>query len=72
MKSSHMTTYILVNIIPLQTEDRGFIVLGTKLLFIIIPTLVVHVVVSSLFGLEEVEPVIAKLRQIIFRPIRIQ
>jgi putative peptidoglycan lipid II flippase len=67
-----MTTYILVNIIPLQTEDRGFIVLGAKLLFIIVPTLVVHVVVSSLFGLEEVQPVLAKIRQILFRPVRIQ
>ncbi len=67
-----ITTYIFVNFIPLEATDRGFIVLGSKLLFIVVPTLAVHILVSSLFGLEEVEPVIAKLKQVVLKPIRIQ
>jgi len=37
-----------------------------------VPTLAVHVTVSSLFGLEEVEPVIVRLKQIVLKPVRIQ
>lgn len=67
-----ITTYTMVTLVPLLASDRGFITLGTKLLFIIVPTLVVHVAISSLFGLEEVRPVINKLRQIVLKPVRIQ
>ncbi len=67
-----LTVYILVHIFPLEISDHGFIVLGTKLLFIVLPSLAVHVFISSLFGLEEAQPVIAKLKQIVLKPIRIQ
>lgn len=67
-----ITTYTMVTLVPLLASDRGFITLGTKLLFVVIPTLVVHVAISSLFGLEEVRPVTTKLRQIILKPVRIQ
>ncbi len=67
-----LTTYIMVSIFPLVATDRGFIVLGSKLLFIALPTFIVHILVSQLFGLEEVQPVIAKIRQILFKPVRIQ
>jgi putative peptidoglycan lipid II flippase len=67
-----ITTYTMVTLVPLLASERGFITLGTKLLFIIVPTLVVHVAISSLFGLEEVRPVINKLRQIVLKPVRIQ
>lgn len=67
-----LTTYTMITLVPLLVTDRGFITLGTKLLAIIVPTVVVHIAVSSLFGLEEVRPVINKLRQIILKPVRIQ
>ncbi len=67
-----ITTYILVSLIPLQATDRGFVTLSAKILAIIIPTFVVHFALSSLFGMEEVEPVIAKIKQIALKPIRIQ
>lgn len=67
-----LTTYIMVTLVPLLATDRGFITLGTKLLLIVVPTLVVHFGVSSLFGLEEVRPVTRKIKQIILKPIRIQ
>ena len=67
-----ITAYIMVHIFPLEATDRGFITLGTKLFLIIIPTFTVHVAVSSLYGLEEARPVIAKIRQIMLKPVRIQ
>ncbi|HET9721581.1 MAG TPA: lipid II flippase MurJ [Candidatus Saccharimonadales bacterium] len=67
-----LMTYIMVTLIPLATSDRGFLTLGSKLLAIIIPTFVVHVGLSSLFGLEEVRPVINKLRAFVLKPVRIQ
>lgn len=67
-----LTTYIMVSLLPLTTTDRGFVELGAKLLAIVIPSLIVHVSLSSLFGLEEVQPVVAKLKSLILKPIRIQ
>jgi putative peptidoglycan lipid II flippase len=67
-----LTTYIMVSLIPLNLSDRGFIKLGTKLLAIMIPTFVVHIVLSSLFGLEEVRPVNDKLKKLVLKPIRIE
>jgi putative peptidoglycan lipid II flippase len=67
-----LTTYIMVTLIPLSLSDRGFIKLGAKLLAIIIPTFIVHIALSSLFGLEEVRPVNDKLRKIVLKPVRIQ
>ncbi|HEX5447884.1 MAG TPA: hypothetical protein VFW90_01645, partial [Candidatus Saccharimonadales bacterium] len=67
-----LVAYILVTLIPLSANDRGFLTLGTKLLSIIVPTLVLHVWLSSLFGLEEVRPVVDKLKKVILKPIRIE
>jgi putative peptidoglycan lipid II flippase len=67
-----LTTYTLVSLIPLEATDRGFVTLSAKLLAIIVPTFVVHFALSSLFGLEEAEPVVSKLKQIVLKPIRIQ
>ncbi len=67
-----LMTYTMVSIIPLAISDRGFIKLATKLLAIIIPTLVLHIGLSSLFGLEEVRPVIRKMKEIVLKPVRIE
>ena len=67
-----VTTYTMVTLVPLSTTDKGFITLSAKLLFIVVPTLVVHIGVSSLFGLDEVQPIIRKLRKLVLAPIRIQ
>ncbi len=67
-----LTTYIMVTLIPLEVSDKGFIRLSTKLSAIIIPTLIVHIGASALFGLEEVQPITRKLKQIALKPIRIQ
>jgi putative peptidoglycan lipid II flippase len=67
-----LITYMMVTLIPLASSDRGFIKLSAKLLAIIIPTFVLHIWFSSIFGLEEVRPVTKKLKAIILKPIRIQ
>lgn len=67
-----ITTYILVSLIPLEATDRGFVTLSAKLLAIIIPSFVVHLALSSLFGLEEAEPVTRKIKQIALKPVKIQ
>jgi putative peptidoglycan lipid II flippase len=67
-----LTTYTMVTLIPLSTTDRGFSTLGAKLLSIVIPSLAVHITISAIFGLEEVQPVIRKIKQIALKPIRVQ
>lgn len=67
-----ITAFIMASVVPHSASDRGFVTLLAKLLFIAVPALVVHVGISSLFGLEEVRPVVNKLKQIILSPVRIQ
>jgi putative peptidoglycan lipid II flippase len=67
-----LVTYIMVTLIPLSNGDRGFIKLASKLLAIIIPTLALHIWLSAIFGLEEVQPVVKKIRAFILKPVRIQ
>lgn len=62
--------FIMVSIYPLGARDRGFAV-ATKLSLIAAVTLLTHVGVSALFGLEEVRPVFKRLRAIIFKSIGI-
>ncbi len=71
---SVVATYIMVQLFPLGLNDRGILTLGVKLGLITSVTMVVHVGLSSLFALEEAQPVIAHLRRgvkLILRPVRI-
>jgi putative peptidoglycan lipid II flippase len=67
-----LLTYIMISLIPFNAGDRGFIKLSAKLLAVMLPPMILHIWLSSLFGLEEVRPVINKLRALVFRPVRIQ
>lgn len=67
-----ITAYAMVHIFQLESSDRGFVTLGTKIFLIILPTFAVHVAISAIYRLEEVQPVITKLRQIVLKPVRIQ
>jgi hypothetical protein len=62
----------MVTLVPLSVSDKGFSTLGAKLLSIIIPSLAVHIGVSALFGIEEVQPVIKKIKQIALKPVRLE
>lgn len=67
-----ITTYIMITLIPLEATDRGFLTLSAKLMAVVVPTIIVHIGLSTLFGLEEAKPVIDKLRKLVLKPIRIQ
>lgn len=71
---SVVATYFMVKLFPLQATDTGFITLGFKFGLITLVTATVHLSLSHLFGLEEAEPVVAKLKQfgrLILKPVKI-
>jgi len=68
---SVVTAYIMVSLLPLQIADHGFIVLGTKFALISIVTFTVHILVSTLFGLDEPKPILYRLKRIILKPIKV-
>lgn len=63
--------FIMISLYPLGALDRGFITLGSKLALIAAVTFGIHMFVSALFGLEEVRPITAKLRNLIVKPVKI-
>ncbi len=69
---SALAGFIMVSLFPLGIGDRGIVTLGSKILVISGTVLAVHVLLSSLFGLEEVKPLFRRLRKLIFKPIKIQ
>lgn len=68
---SVLVAYLMISLLPLQSSDKGLVTLGFKLGVISLATLLTHMFVSSIFGLEEPRPVFAKLRQIALKPIKI-
>ncbi len=64
--------YTMVQIFPLSAEDRGFLQLGTKFAAIAGVTLLVHFVISLLFGLEEAKFAARRLKRLILSPVKIQ
>ncbi len=69
---SVIATFIMISIFPLGFTDKGIITLGSKLLFIASVTFAVHLSVSALFDLDEVRPVISKIRKIMLSPVKLE
>lgn len=72
---SVVATYIMVQIFPLHSNDKGLVTLGFKLGLITVVTMTVHLGLSSLFSLEEAIPVVAKLRKglrFFMKPVRVE
>lgn len=67
-----LTSFIMVTLLPLNIDDRGFVTLGSKLGIITLVTLGVHFLISYIFSLEEAKIVAVRLKNFILRPIRIQ
>ena len=67
---SMLAGYVAVSTFPLGANDVGIITLGSKLAFISLTTLGVHVAVSGLFGLDEARPIFTWIKRLILRPIR--
>ena len=67
-----LTAFLMVTLLPLGAADKGFLTLGFKLFAIASTTLVVHVSISSLFGLEQAAAITSRIKKMILKPIRIQ
>lgn len=66
-----ITAFGMISLMPLNAADRGFISLVSKISIIGGATLTVHVLVSFMLGLEEARYALYKVRQIIFKPMRV-
>jgi putative peptidoglycan lipid II flippase len=69
---SLMAGYIMLSFLPLGINDRGFITLGGKLLFISAVVFGTHIIVSYLFGVEEVRPIIRRLKRLVVKPVQVE
>ncbi len=69
---SVLAAFIMVSVLPLELSDHGFVTLGLKFGSIAGVTFLVHFAISWLFGMEEVAPIISKIREIVLKPVRIQ
>jgi putative peptidoglycan lipid II flippase len=68
---SVLAAFIMVSLLPLRLGDHGFITLGFKFGLVAGVTMLVHVVMSALFGLDEARIVIHKAYRIILAPVRV-
>jgi putative peptidoglycan lipid II flippase len=66
---SVVTGALMVAVFPLGITDKGFFLLGGKFVLIAGVTILVHVAVSALFGLEEVHPIFNRLKKILFKSV---
>lgn len=64
--------FMMISLLPLKLNDTGIVALGAKLGVITVVTFTIHIIVSSLFGLEEARPVVSRVKQLILWPVRIQ
>lgn len=69
---SVLTAFIMISLLPLKITDTGIVTLGIKLGAIAGATLLTHVAISSLFGLEEARPVVQKTKEFILKPISVK
>jgi len=69
---SVLAAFVMVSLLPLRIADRGFVTLGFKFGLIAGVTLLVHLCMSALFGLEEAKVVIKKAYRVITSSVRIQ
>jgi putative peptidoglycan lipid II flippase len=68
---SLIATFIMISLFPLGATDKGIFSLGTKLILISSVTFFVHISVSALFDLDEVRPIVNRLRRIVLSPIKL-
>ena len=66
-----ITGYVMINLYPLGANDRGIFTLGSKLVLISGVVIAVHIAVSALFELDEVRPVISKLKNLMLKPVSV-
>jgi peptidoglycan biosynthesis protein MviN/MurJ (putative lipid II flippase) len=69
---SLMAGYIVLSFLPLGINDHGFITLGGKVLFIAAVVVGTHIAMSFLFGLEEVRPLLTRIKRLAVKPVQIE
>ena len=62
--------YIVAAYVPLGANDIGILTLGSKLLLITGVIFGTHFLMSWIFGLEEVRPIINRVKRLVWRPVR--
>lgn len=67
-----IAAYVMLSIFPLESSDKGFVLLGTKLISISAIILLVHFLASLLFGVYEAKGAARWLRKFVTSTIRIQ
>lgn len=67
-----MATYITIQYLPLELGDRGFITLGTKFGAIAAVAITIHILMSTVFNLDESKPVVQKIKKLMLARIKIQ
>lgn len=66
-----VTAFIMISLYPLGALDQGIFTLGVKVLLISSVTFGVHILVSALFGLEEVKPIFARVKLITMKQVKL-
>ncbi len=66
-----ISAFVMMSIFPLLSTDKGFFVLGGKLLLIVSVILGTHVVVTAAYGFGEARNVLKTVRNIAFSSVRI-
>lgn len=67
---SVVVAFLSTMALPLTTSDKVPTIIF-KLILIGFSTITVHIILSSLYGLEEARPIIDKAKQIIFKPVKL-
>jgi putative peptidoglycan lipid II flippase len=65
-----VVAFFMVSLLPLEIDDVGFFILGTKLGVISLVTIATHITVSALFGFKEATNIFEKAKKLIFRPVK--
>jgi len=63
--------FVMITLMPFDILEKGFISLGSRLFIISGVTLLVHVIASTVFELDESKPILAFVKKVALKPIKI-
>ena len=69
---SMVAGFIMISLFPLYISEKGIFVLGSRLLLIAGVTMSVHILMSAIFDVEEVRPLLKRIKQIITKPVKFE
>ena len=68
---SIVVAFIAISFFPLNISDKGIVALGSKFFIVAGATALTHLLMSFIFGLSQAQIVVDKVKEIIYKPIRI-